>query len=276
MTCAITPTTAVTVNQTLVFTAKASPANVPIDFVFDHGDGTLDPTSVSNAYYQAPGTYAVKLRWSNTAGQGVVSCGNVTVVNDANCVIGLGPADGLGWWCGNTFCRQGDPNQASFCPTEAPYGCYTGMDGQRRCIDPPGTDPDCLVGQGPADGFVWYCDGVLCNPQQPFEGCPAYPIYGCHETVSGPTICIDPAPAPVISCTVSATTAVVNQVLTFRAVQTGSQIPVDFVFNHGDGTLDPTRVSSAYYAAPGTYTVTMTWNHALGSGEETCGTIVVS
>lgn len=248
---------------------------MPVSFVFDHGDGTLDPGVTSNAYYLAAGTYPVKVRWTTSTHNGAASCGSVTVVAAPTCTIGLGPADGLGWWCGDIFCREGASNPASVCPTEAPYGCYIGMDGQQRCIPNP-SEWKCLVGQGPADGFVWYCNGQICNPTSPLAGCPPYPIYGCHETVSGPTICIDPAPAPIISCTVSATTATVGQVLVFAAVQTGSQIPVDFVFNHGDGTLDATSVSNAYYASTGTYAVTMTWEHAFGSGQETCGTITVS
>lgn len=350
------------VGETLVFRAKSWPANASIDYVFNHGDGTLDPGPVSNAYYRETGNYTVTLQWSHASGDGVAPCGQVQVaLTEPNCRIGLGPADGLGWWCGDIFCRQGAPNPAAICPTVAPYGCYTGMDGKTYCIDRPGATkvscsisnrgpikvneivqfrasyesgstrtisfefdhgdgtidpgevsdayyvaagtyavklnwqtpndngtvncgtvtvvgntPVCLVGQGPADGVAWICDGKWCNPASPFAGCPPYPIYGCHPTVDGPTICIDPAPQPVINCSLSKTSAAVGEVLTFTATQTGSRVPVDFAFAHGDGTIDRQRVSQAYYASPGTYAVSLTWSWANGGSTIRCGTVTVS
>lgn len=277
--CSISPQRPVAVKETLVFTASAAPANIAISFAFDHGDGTLDPGPVSNAYYLDIGQYDVRLRWNTTSGaSGIVDCGTVVVIGNSpvNCRIGLGPADGLGWWCGDVFCRQGAANPASICPTNPPYGCYTGMDGGFYCIAPPGGGPakECLVGQGPADGFVWYCGGQLCLSTT--NGCPPYPIYGCFRTVAGPTICIDPAPSPTITCTISKTQVAVNETLVFTAIQTGPQIAVEFVFDHGDGTLDPTNQSNAYYAAPGTYQVRLKWSHLGGSGIEDCGTVTVT
>jgi len=360
--CTISPDRVVGVREALVFRATSSPANASIEYVFDHGDGTLDPGPVSHAHYVETGTYNVTLQWSHARGDGVAPCGQVRVAStEPDCRIGLGPADGLGWWCGDVFCRPGAPNPAPICPTVPPFGCYTGMDGRTYCIDPPGTTkvscsisntgpikvndivqfrathlsgatrtisfefdhgdgtldpgavsdayyaapgryavklrwqtpndrgtqncgtvtvvgakPVCLIGQGPADGMAWICDGRWCNPTSPHRGCPPYPIFGCHPTVEGPTICIDPAPPPVVNCTISKTAVAVGEQLTFTAVQTGSQVPVDFAFDHGDGTIDRRRVSQAYYAAAGTYAVALTWSYAGGARTIQCGSVTVS
>lgn len=274
--CSIAPVGTVVVEEPLVFTASASPGNVSLQFAFDHGDGTIDPGAVSNAYYAAPGTYAVKLRWSGVGTSGVVDCGNVVVIAQTDCRIGLGPADGLGWWCGSLFCPANDPIPAVGCPSSAPYGCYQGMDGAMYCILPPGGGDArrCLVGDGTDGRTGWVCDGRYCPPGG--YGCPPYPIYGCFLTVGGHTICIDPAPDPVISCTISKNDIVVGETTVFTAIQTGIEVAVDFVFDHGDGTLDPRAQAIAYYAAPGDYDVVLNWSWAGGSGQVACGTVTVS
>ena len=132
--CSITPQRAVGVREPLVFLAESSPASVPVQFRFDHGDGTLDPGARSDAWYLAPGTYSVVLEWWSPGHEGSVACGVVTVVNEDGCWIGLGPADGLGWWCGSTFCPESGATDPG-CPSERPWGCYTGMDGRRYCIE---------------------------------------------------------------------------------------------------------------------------------------------
>jgi len=150
------------------------------------------------------------------------------------------------------------------------------MDGKQYCIPRGGKPTKCLVGNGPADGFVWVCDGEICPRGQPRAGCPPYPITGCHPTVFGNTICIDPEPSPTISCTISNNQIAVGETTVFTAVQVGPAIPVDFVFDHGDGTLDPRPRSEAYYASPGSYVVRLRWNHAGGSGVSDCGTVTVT
>jgi hypothetical protein len=70
----------VRVGEIITLTATQNPANVPVRYAFDHGDGTLDPNPVSSAYYNNPGTYAVTLRWELNGTRGAISCGSVTVV----------------------------------------------------------------------------------------------------------------------------------------------------------------------------------------------------
>ena len=272
--CSITPQWAVDVREQLVFQASSSPSTVPVQFRFDHGDGTLDPGARSDAYYLAPGRYPVVVEWWSSSHEGSVACGDVTVVGSHGCWIGLGPADGIGWWCGSLFCPGGAHSIDPSCPAEQPWGCYTGMDGLRHCIERD-ADPVCLVGHGPADEFVWYCDGVYCNPDAPRPECPPHPIYGCHETVDGHVICIDPAPQPIMSCSISDTTVGVNDIVTFRALQQGIEVPVEVVFHHGDGTRDTRWVAHAYYAEPGSYRVQLEWTWFGGGGTIDCGTVVV-
>ena len=78
--CRIEPQRPVVVGEILTYTALQSPPDVDVEFVFDHGDGTLDPRPVSLAYYEAPGSYDVVLNWSHAGGQGSTFCGTVTVV----------------------------------------------------------------------------------------------------------------------------------------------------------------------------------------------------
>lgn len=286
--CAITPTGPVAVRAPLVFQATASPATVPVQFSFAHGDGTIDPASRSDAYYAAPGQYQVTLAWVSGPDRGVVDCGTVTVLNGDGCWIGLGPADGLGWWCDDYFCEvlvglhDGNaPNRTRHrCPTEPIWGCYTGMDGMRHCIDPgptPGPTPgNCLVAPGPADELGWWCSDRWCDPHDPFPGCPPYPIFGCHPTPDG-TICIDPGPpVDAMTCTVSDQSITVGEVITLRAHWSGPEVPIDVVFNHGDGTRDPRWVAQAHYLVPGTYTVTLEWTMFGEASIEHCGTVTVT
>ena len=43
--CRIEPQRTVFVGEILTYTALQDPVNVPVEYVFDHGDGTLDPGS---------------------------------------------------------------------------------------------------------------------------------------------------------------------------------------------------------------------------------------
>lgn len=164
----------IAVGEIISLQAYQDPVNVPIKFAFGHGDGTIDETSNSYAYYEAPGRYEVILYWRQGNAQGSLLCGTVRV-----------------------------------------------------------------TGNGPA-----------------------------------PT----PTPAPVveIGCTISPDRAVVvGESLTFTAFQNPANVPISYVFDHGDGTLDPTAQSFAYYAAPGYYDVRLRWAHSGTNGSILCGTVTV-
>lgn len=222
--CSISPTRPVAVGEHLTFEAISYGSNLAVNFAFDHGDGTLDPRQVSTAYYEAPGTYTVKLRWSHAYAEGVEWCGQVQVE-------------------------------------------------EQLIVDP---EPECLVGPGPADGLGWYCNGQWCAPNDARSICPKGPIYGCLPHVNGGTICIDPAPAPDVTCSISPSGQVaVGQALQFSAQHFPPTVPITFAFDHGDGTIDPGAVSNAYYAEPGTYTVKLRWSTDIYSDVEICGQVVV-
>lgn len=162
------------VDEIITLQAFQDPVNVPITFAFGHGDGTIDETSTSYAYYEAPGSYDVIMYWRQGQARGSLLCGTVTVVRN-------GPA-----------------------PT--------------------------------------------------------------------PTT----APTVQIGCTISPSrTVAVGELLTFTAFQDPSDVPIAYVFDHGDGTLDPTAQSSAFYAAPGSYEVRLRWAHSGTNGTILCGTVTV-
>ncbi len=173
--CTISDTDIV-VNEVITLRALQNPTNVPVTFAFSHGDGTIDNTSVSRAYYRQPGTYSVKLLWQYSGAKGTTSCGTVRV----------------------------------------------------------------------------------------------RPVGGATPT---PT----PTPATLqIGCSISPQRTVkVNETLTFTAFQSPAHVPVTFVFDHGDGTLDQRKVSHAYYAAPGFYEVRLRWSTSSQSGTTYCGMVTV-
>ena len=70
----------VVVGETFVITGTHSPHYVPIEWAFDHGDGTLDRRNPSHAYYAHPGTYDVTgLAETSNGYIHYVHCGTVTV-----------------------------------------------------------------------------------------------------------------------------------------------------------------------------------------------------
>jgi hypothetical protein len=165
------------VNEIITLTAFQDPVDVPVIFAFDHGDGTIDRTSQSRAYYREPGNYEVTLQWQHFRSKGSTYCGNVRV-------------------------------------------------------RPIGTSPT-------------------------------------------PT----PTPPPVsvyIRCSISDQDIVVNEIITLQAFKEPASAAVAFVFEHGDGTLDPTDRSRAYYGAPGYYQVRLRWAHEGRSGTIDCGTVTVT
>ena len=87
--CVIRPQRPVVVDEILTFTAVQKPSGVLVDYAFDHGDGTLDRTAVSYAYYETPGHYDVYLRWQHKGGKGSTFCGTV-IVNPPDLVFNAG------------------------------------------------------------------------------------------------------------------------------------------------------------------------------------------
>lgn len=172
--CSISDTTIV-VGEVITLKAIQDPFNLEVRYAFSHGDGTIDHTAESYAYYREPGSYTVKLIWQHSGTKGTIVCGTVTVTG---------------------------------------------------------------------------------NPVTP------------TPTPTPPTV--------QIGCTISPSRTVkVNETLVFEAFQDPQNVPVAYVFDHGDGTLDPTNKSHAYYAAPGFYEVRLQWAHSGTSGTTFCGTVTV-
>lgn len=82
--------------------ATQSVTGPDIRYRFNHGDGTLDPNPVSQAYYAQPGTYPISLEWFFQGTIGNVACGTVKVaaaqaaVNSNPQVVTLSEFLGLG------------------------------------------------------------------------------------------------------------------------------------------------------------------------------------
>ena len=165
----------VVVDEVITLQASQDPTNVPIDFAFDHGDGTVDTGATSRAFYREPGRYAVTLRWTYAGRSGSVACGTVAV---------------------------------SAAETPAPT---------------PGTLPNVAV-----------------------------------------------------QCRISSTNVLVNEVIQLSVVQNPADAAVDYIFDHGDGTLDPSSSSRAFYRQPGSYDVKLRWSYAGNTGVADCGTVNVS
>jgi len=146
---------------------------LPIVYSFSHGDGTIDKTAESRAYYERPGNYDVKLRWEYFGAQGTTDCGTVKV----------------------------------------------------RSANQPVPDP----------------------PQ-----------------------------SLRIDCRISDDQVVVNEIITLTAFHAPATEVVGYTFEHGDGTLDSTATSRAYYAAPGYYEVKLQWVYDGQSGTMACGTVTVA
>jgi len=160
----------IVVDEVITLKAFQSPAHVPINYSFDHGDGTIDRTPESRAFYRAPGRYDVVMKWEYGGQNGRTFCGTVVVA--------------------------GNPT-----PT---------------------------------------------------------------------------TPAAVqIGCSVSKRDLFVGEVTTLQAFQDPVNVPVSYVFDHGDGTLDPNSQSQAYYRDVGTYNVRLEWAHSGQSGTLDCGTVTV-
>lgn len=82
----VTPDRQAKVGDVLTFEATVEPVTLPVQFTFNHGNGTVDARKVSVGVYRAAGVYPVTLAWSLFGSSGTVSCGSVTIT-------GVGSAD---------------------------------------------------------------------------------------------------------------------------------------------------------------------------------------
>ncbi len=71
--------TRISVGGQTVFTGSSQPGELPIRYVFDHGDGFREEANPSFATYGSPGTYNVTLEATYLGSTTILSCGNVTV-----------------------------------------------------------------------------------------------------------------------------------------------------------------------------------------------------
>jgi len=159
------------VGEIITLTAHQSPARPVLSFAFDHGDGTIDQTPQSFAFYREPGTYEVRLQWRSANRNGAIPCGAVTV-------------------------RSSGPTPT---PTPTP------------------TPPNVQI--------------------------------GCTISIRRPIV--------------------VGELIVFTAVQDPADVAVTYAFDHGDGTIDITNRSVAFYEAR------LQWVHSGTSGTILCGTVQV-
>lgn len=270
--CSIAPARPVSVGENLTFTAlQLWQSPVALHFEFDHGDGTIDPGGISQAYYQAPGTYTVKLHWKLNANgtkraelSGTVRCGTVTVkadnTNPYGITCGYKPQRPIK--VGEIITITAVQHNPSFAPihVEIHHGDGTIDPGtvSQAYYQSPGTySPKAFWRDGNITGSV-PCGAVTVKP-------------GVYPTPT-PT----PWPNPGVGCTISPLrTVIVGEILTYTATKQTNRA-VQFAFDHGDGTIDTTSVSTAYYEAPGSYTVTLTWADGNQTGTVYCGTVTVT
>ncbi len=280
VTCSISPVGAVEVGEPLVFSATHWPPNAAVDYVFDHGDGTLDPGAISNAYYTQPGTYEVKLQWSTASHRGSHRCGDVTVTCSS---VAHAPGCDLSptIYCnisptGNVNVGQPLVFSATHWPTEAAVSyVFDHGDGtlgpgaiSNAYYTQPGTYEVKLQWSHAWNSGVVSCGLVTVTAP-----------YGCLDHLGHPTICIDPPPPAAPSCSISKTSVAVGEYLVFQVIYPPGYIAGSgwaFAFDHGDGTIDSRATSNAYYEAAGTYNVQLQWANSVTSGTQACGTVVVS
>lgn len=215
-----------------------------------------------------------------------------------DCYVGPGAADELVWWCGGRICVVGAPHQG--CPTTPPpsggiveVSCTISKNvivvdeiiTLQAFQDPVNVPITFAFGHG--DGTIDEASTSYAYYEAP--GTYEVIMYWRQGRSNGSLLCGrvtvgggGPVPTPTtspvvqISCTISPSRdVVVGEPLTFTAVQDRADVPITYIFDHGDGTLDPTAISSAYYAAPGYYEVRLRWAHSGTNGTILCGTVTV-
>ncbi len=100
--CVIEGGPRVAVDEVLTYRSIVTPPGLPVDLAFDHGDGTIDPRPISQAFYAEPGSYVVELQWNHAGGSGVSPCGTVEVHDGLACDL----APGCDINCGPTLPTQ--------------------------------------------------------------------------------------------------------------------------------------------------------------------------
>lgn len=84
--CSISDTRIGVGGQT-TFTASSDPGELPVTYVFDHGDGYREQANPSFATYTEPGTYPVTLEYTYLGSTGTLACGTVTVESGTTPVV---------------------------------------------------------------------------------------------------------------------------------------------------------------------------------------------
>jgi len=271
-----------TPTQTAVATATATP----------RPDPTVPPTPVPTGV--APSSTAVPTA-TPTPPQATPTPTAVWVNPD--CYVGPGAADEPVWWCGGKICAVDAPH----------HGCPIGQPVQPiGLIDCSISDNDIVVNEittftanyAPVNASIRFAfshgDGTIDNVsvsrayyEQP--GTYRVTLLWQYNGGKGSVICGNVrvravgAPTPTatpgalqIGCSISPTRTVrVDEILTFTAFQSVANVPVTYEFDHGDGTLDETARSRAFYAAPGYYDVRLNWAHGGQTGTTFCGTVTV-
>lgn len=276
--CRIRPARPVAPGEILIFTALQDPPSAPVTYVFDHGDGTLDPGPVSRAYYAAPGIFEVRLNWAHDGRSGTVLCGSVTVVD-----VG-----------GGTPTPTPTPTPGALnisCTIEPDRTVLVGETLVFTAIQDPPSVPVSYVfdhGDGTLDprpvSYAYYAAPGVYEVRLNWAatGVGGGTIICGTVTVSG-TVTPTPTPTPTttvlpvsIGCQIDPQRPVtVGEILVYSAFQNPPDLDVDYVFDHGDGTLDPGPVSWAYYASPGDYSVVLRWNYQGRVGTVFCGVVTV-
>jgi hypothetical protein len=218
-----------------------------------------------------------------------------------DCSVGPGTADEAAWWCGGQICTISAPHYG--CPTGSPTRPHVRFDCTISNTDIAVNEIITLTAvHEPANAPVRFAfshgdgtiDGAIDNTSQSqaFYEAPGiywvtllwqYPggkgLTPCGSVRVRPVGAPFPTPTPVvvqIGCSVApGRTVQVNETLTFTAFQIPANIPVSYVFDHGNGTLDETSQSRAYYAVPGFYDVRLNWAHGNQSGTTFCGTVTI-
>jgi PKD repeat protein len=229
-----------TVGQPVSFDGSGSsdPDGTVDSYVWDFGDGSTDTGSNPTHTYAAPGTFTVTL----------------TVTDN----------DGASSTCETTANITAEPNEPPICDANGPY---SGTVGQPVSFDGSGSsDPD-----GTIDSYVWdFGDGSTdtgSNPTHTYQTSGSFTVtLTVTDNDGGSSSCtttaeIGDAPNEPPVCDANGPySGTVGQPVSFDG--SGSSDPdgtVDsYVWDFGDGSTDTGSNPTHTYAAPGSFTVTLT------------------